>query len=126
MHVGILFAIMQTNGGGKLKGAGQLIVVLTFVFLFVTILIVYNATEAQKVEIKAVLDRFEGDFAVLLIEHWQEEVVIPKQEMPVGSEENMWFRLEKKQDKYKVIAIDEETSQEKQKIARKLNNRLRH
>lgn len=112
-------------GGIPLKGSKQLIAVLIIMFLLVTVTVEYRSFTAQRIEIKAVLDRIEEDQAVLLLEHWNEEIFIPVEQMPEGSKENMWFHIEKKNNQYHVIDIDEETSQYMKKIARKLNEKLK-
>lgn len=108
-----------------MKGARQLIIALTFVLITITAIMEYHIYEAQKIEIKAVLDRFEGDYAVLLLEHWNEEVLILKEDLPEGSKENMWFQLAKKNNNYKVTGIDKETSKRKRELARRLNSQLK-
>lgn len=92
-----------------MKGSKQLIVALAILFLIVTVLIEYRSFEAQKMELKAVLDRIEGDQAVLLLENWNKEIILPVEQLPKGSEEKMWFRIEKKENDYYIKDIDEKT-----------------
>jgi hypothetical protein len=56
---------------------------------------------------KGILDRFEGDKAVILIEERNDEFIIPKAELPSGSKQQTVFHLEKSNDSYKILAIDE-------------------
>jgi len=57
---------------------------------------------------KGILDRFENDQAVILIEEINEEVIFPKSELPAGSDVNTYFTIEKRDDGYHIIAIDQE------------------
>ncbi|WP_197046625.1 DUF3006 domain-containing protein [Oceanobacillus salinisoli] len=57
--------------------------------------------------IKGVLDRFEGNNAVILIEELKEEMVVPREKLPEGSMVNTYFNLEKKDDKFEIVSIDE-------------------
>lgn len=42
---------------------------------------------------KAVVDRFEGDLAVLLVGEDETELVVPRSELPAGAAEGTWLRL---------------------------------
>ncbi|MFD1848837.1 DUF3006 domain-containing protein [Oceanobacillus bengalensis] len=57
-------------------------------------------------KLKGILDRFEGAHAVILIEERMEEIVIPRDELPDGSEVNTHFNLEKRNDSYVIASID--------------------
>jgi len=108
-----------------MKGAGWLISILACAFFLVTAVINYTASDAQKIEMKAVLDRFEGDQAVLLMEHWNEEIVVPRKNLPEDSEKNMWFLMKKKNEEYQVVSVDYETSKIETEKARKLMDSLK-
>jgi len=75
---------------------------------------------------KGVLDRFESeDQAVILIEEIQKALIIPKDELPKGSEQGTWFLIEEKNNQYKIISIDYETTRRQQEKADQLMEKLR-
>ena len=43
---------------------------------------------------KAVIDRFEGDLAVLILEGSQERVNVPRGSLPKKSKEGSWLQVE--------------------------------
>jgi Ser/Thr protein kinase RdoA (MazF antagonist) len=55
---------------------------------------------------KGILDRFEGDKAVILIEENNAELVIEKNELPTGSNVNTVFRMEASNGSYNILSID--------------------
>lgn len=55
---------------------------------------------------KGVLDRFEGDKAVILVEDAKEEFIVPREKLPAGSKVNTFFQLEKVDDTFQIISID--------------------
>ena len=74
---------------------------------------------------KGVLDRFESeDQAVILIEEIQKALIIPKDELPKGSEQGTWFLIEEKNNQYKIISIDYETTRRQQEKADRLMEKL--
>jgi len=73
----------------------------------------------------AVIDRFEGDQAVLLVGESERQVVVARSALPQGSREGHWLRVEFAGDKLVSAKIDEAgTAKAKERIARKLE-RLR-
>lgn len=73
----------------------------------------------------AVIDRFEGDLAVLLVGELERQVVVARSALPQGSREGHWLQVEFAGDKLVSAAIDEAgTARAKERIAQKLE-RLR-
>ncbi|KMK77990.1 DUF3006 domain-containing protein [Alkalihalobacillus pseudalcaliphilus] len=73
-------------------------------------------------ETKAVLDRIEDQkFAVLLVGEKEEEMIIPKEQLPTGSKEGMWFSISIVDDQIEQIRIDEQvTEARKDAISQKM------
>ena len=70
---------------------------------------------------KAVIDRFEDDQAVLLLNDGQDQLVVPRKVLPHGAKEGDWLQIEVKEGKVISAVIDsEETAKAKQRIADKL------
>lgn len=75
---------------------------------------------------KGVLDRFEDyDQAVILIEEVQKALVIPRSELPKGSKQGTWFLIEEKNNNYRIISIDHETTKRQQEKSERLMEKLR-
>ena len=73
----------------------------------------------------AVIDRFEGDQAVLLVGESERQVVVARNALPKGSREGHWLQVEFAGDKLARVTIDEAgTARAKERIAQKLE-RLR-
>ncbi|MFS0674011.1 DUF3006 domain-containing protein [Ornithinibacillus sp. 179-J 7C1 HS] len=60
---------------------------------------------------KGVLDRFEDNQAVILIEEEKAELIISNDELPEGSEVNTVFKVENSNGIYKIAGIDHEEEQ---------------
>jgi hypothetical protein len=74
---------------------------------------------------KAVVDRFEGQQAVLLLEGGQEQLVVPRKSLPPGTKEGYWLQVVIENGMLVSAVIDEEeTARAEQRIAEKLD-RLR-
>jgi hypothetical protein len=74
---------------------------------------------------KGILDRFEGELAVILMEEAKEEITVKKKNLPPGSGINTIFTLTKQEGTYQITGIDSEaTAQEKEKSA-SLTEKLR-
>jgi hypothetical protein len=74
---------------------------------------------------KAVIDRFEGDYAVLFVGEENRQVIVPRKEIPEGAAEGEWLKVELDGDHVLHVEVDEaETASAKQRIAEKLD-RLR-
>jgi hypothetical protein len=70
---------------------------------------------------KAVIDRFEGNLAVLLLDEGQEQLIIPRKSLPRGVKEGHWLQVEIENGEVRSAAIDqEETAKAKQRIEQKL------
>lgn len=70
---------------------------------------------------KAVIDRFEGDRAVLLLNDGQEQIIVPRKVLPTEAKQGDWLQIEIKNEKVVTAVIDEEeTIRAKQRIAEKL------
>ena len=70
---------------------------------------------------KAVIDRFEGDKAVLLVGEEQDRLVVLKSFLPKGAKEGDWLQVDVKDDRVLSAAIDSDaTAAAKNRIADKL------
>jgi hypothetical protein len=70
---------------------------------------------------KAVIDRFEGDFAVLIVGEGEDRLNIPRASLPTGVKEGQWLQLELEDNHFISATVDdEETERVKQRIADKL------
>ncbi|KGA96007.1 hypothetical protein AJ85_20685 [Alkalihalobacillus alcalophilus ATCC 27647 = CGMCC 1.3604] len=66
----------------------------------------------------AVLDRIEGNHAVLLVGNSEKEKTIEKSLLPPGSREGTWFNVELSGDEILKITIDQKEAEEVQKRVR--------
>ena len=74
---------------------------------------------------KAVIDRFEDGWAVLLVGDDERKVNVPKKALPRGAREGHWLQVELEGEKLISAAIDkEETARARQRVLEKLE-RLR-
>jgi hypothetical protein len=72
---------------------------------------------------KAVIDRFEGDSAIILIA--EKPIVIPRASLPKGVKEGDWLQVEMEEGNFISAKLDPmETKLATERIAEKLN-RLR-
>ena len=70
---------------------------------------------------KAVIDRFEGQFAVLLVGKNERRVNVPRQDLPRGAREGHWLRVRFEGSQVVSAEIDEEeTARARDRIASKL------
>jgi hypothetical protein len=70
---------------------------------------------------KAVIDRFEGDKAVLLVVEEQDRLVVLKSFLPKGAKEGDWLKVDVEDDRVLSVAIDsDKTATAKSRIADKL------
>lgn len=75
---------------------------------------------------QAVIDRFEDDIAVILIESDQEEITVSKSQLPEGAKVGTWLILTK--DEYALVPrfeIDTEKTEEMQSSTDDLMAQLR-
>jgi hypothetical protein len=74
---------------------------------------------------KAVIDRFEGDKAILLLGEEQDRLVVLRSFLPNGAKEGDWLKVDVEDDRILGASIDaNETAAAKSRIAEKLE-RLR-
>jgi hypothetical protein len=74
---------------------------------------------------KAVIDRFEGDLAVLIVGEDQERVNVARGLLPKKSKEGSWLQVEMEEGQVRTAVLDDdETEMAKKRIEEKLE-RLR-
>ena len=72
-------------------------------------------------KVKATIDRFEGDKAVVLVGEEQDRLVIPRTELPNGAKEGDWLIADVEDDRVLSAELDpDETARAKERIAEKL------
>jgi hypothetical protein len=70
---------------------------------------------------KAVIDRFEGDKAVLLVGEEEDKLIVPRASLPPGAKEGQWLQVDVEDDRILAVALDEdETKKAEERIAEKL------
>jgi hypothetical protein len=70
---------------------------------------------------KAVIDRFEGDKAVLLVGEEEDRLVVPRASLPTGVKEGTWLQVDVADDRVLSATIDQaETAKRKAIIEEKL------
>jgi hypothetical protein len=70
---------------------------------------------------KAVIDRFEGDFAILILGKEDQRLNIPRKDLPKAAKEGSWLQLDIVNGQPSNIFLDEqETEAARQRIADKL------
>ncbi len=74
---------------------------------------------------KGVLDRFEGDKAVVLIEENKSELIVGKSELPEGSKVNTVFLLDERNGEYTIVSIDTAGTQAEAQTSSDLMAKLR-
>ncbi|GAB4074140.1 hypothetical protein GCM10028778_16430 [Barrientosiimonas marina] len=74
---------------------------------------------------EAVLERFEKDKAVILFESLNEEMVVPKQDIPYEADVNTWFNVWTDKQGNASLSINYNQTEQAQKHAEKLINQLR-
>lgn len=76
--------------------------------------------------LKGVLDRIEDQkFAVILIEEIKEQFVVPVHKLPEGSVEGTWFNIDKRDNEFHIIEIDEEATHKEAEKSKDLLAQLR-
>ena len=74
---------------------------------------------------QAVIDRFEGEWAVLLVGEEERRLNVPRKNLPRGAREGQWLQVELEGDQLLSASIDREaTDQARQRVMEKLE-RLR-
>jgi hypothetical protein len=79
----------------------------------------------RRIKLKGILDRFENDSAVILIEEEKEELIVPKRDLPKGSKVNTYFVIEKNFNGYEIVGIDEEKTILEREKSSSLMDRLK-
>ncbi|MBM6615574.1 DUF3006 domain-containing protein [Desemzia sp. RIT804] len=74
---------------------------------------------------KGMLDRFEGNKAVLLMEELNKEWIVEKSQLPEGSETGDWFTMELTDDELSDIVIDHQLTEEKKQSVDDLMKSIR-
>jgi hypothetical protein len=70
---------------------------------------------------KAVIDRFEGQYAILLVGQEQRKMDVPRAKLPKGAREGSWVKVDLDGGQVRSIDLDpEETERAKTRIAEKL------
>ena len=74
---------------------------------------------------KAVIDRFEGEYAILIVGEEEQRINVPRKRLPKQARESLWLQVEIRDGEICDITIDnQETERARQRIAEKLE-RLR-
>jgi hypothetical protein len=74
---------------------------------------------------KAVIDRFEGKYAILIVGEDERRINVPRKVLPKKAREGLWLQVEIRDGEVCDITIDDqETERARQRIAEKLE-RLR-
>ncbi len=70
---------------------------------------------------KAVIDRYEGDYAVIVFEENDKKINYPKNNLPKGSKEGDWLLIDFQGDKIIKVSLDYQSKEDaKKRIAEKL------
>ena len=70
---------------------------------------------------KAMIDRFEGDLAVLLVGEEQDRLEVNKSMLPIGAKEGDWLQVDVKDDRiFSATADPKGTADAKKRILDKL------
>jgi hypothetical protein len=72
---------------------------------------------------RAVVDRVEGELAVLLVGEHERELVIPLGDLPEGSGPGMWLRVTLEDGRLTQAEMDSETTRVRQ---RRIQEKLAH
>ena len=59
---------------------------------------------------RAVIDRIEGDLAVLLVGEDERELLVPVRDLPAGSGPGVWLRIALEEGQLQHADIDRETT----------------
>lgn len=68
---------------------------------------------------KAVVDRFEGELAVLLVGEDEIEFVVPRSELPTGTDPGTWLRIELAIDRRASAAAEERVGEKMDQLRRR-------
>lgn len=96
---------------------------VTYICLIVLIFCLGSSTKITS--FKGVLDRMEGEQAIILIESIHQTIVVSNSSLPSDSQINMWFNVELIDDTYKVVSIDYQLTEKRERKSTHLVNELR-
>ncbi|WP_067726080.1 DUF3006 domain-containing protein [Oceanobacillus damuensis] len=74
---------------------------------------------------KGILDRFEGDKAVILVEENKTELIVEKSELPPGSKVNTVLLVEENNGEYTILSVDTASTQAEAQKSSDLMAKLR-
>lgn len=75
--------------------------------------------------LNGVIDRIEDNYATILIESIQQEFIVHEDKLPEGSKEGIWLDIEKVEDNFTIIKINEEKTNDMQQKSEQLMNKLK-
>lgn len=76
---------------------------------------------------RGTLDRIEdGQYAVILLEQLNQEIVLPVERLPAGSGVGSWFGITMESGEVMSITLDEKISSEKEDQASELLQKLKN
>lgn len=75
--------------------------------------------------VKGMLDRFENDQAVILLEDRNEEIIVHTKDLPVGSKKNTCFHIDIHNGRYTILSIDTRTTKEQKQQSNDLMKELK-
>jgi len=96
---------------------------ITYVSLIVLIFCLGSSTKITS--FKGVLDRTEGEQAIILIESINQTIVVSNSSLPSDSQTNMWFNIELIDHTYKIVSIDYRLTKKRERKSTHLVNELR-
>jgi hypothetical protein len=67
---------------------------------------------------QGVIDRFEGQYAVLLVGENEQQLEVPSENLPADAQEGDWLKIS--------FAVDEETTSKQEKKVTNLINKLKN
>ncbi|WP_197046626.1 DUF3006 family protein [Oceanobacillus salinisoli] len=109
----------------KMLAALSLIIVgISFLLLIMQSFQHLQQTSLHTIHVKGVIDRYENSLAVILVEELEEEFIVPKEELPRGSTEEMWLDISVSKKEFEIISIQEETTEHENKRVGELLKRL--
>gem|GEM_PF-3060358 len=76
-------------------------------------------------KMKGILDRFEGEKAVILIEEDHTEMIINKNELPANSKVDTIFKISKSNGSHQIDSIDLAATKQASQKSSDLMNKLR-
>ena len=73
---------------------------------------------------RAVIDRIEGELAVLLVGDDEKEFLLPLQDLPSGSEPGVWLKITLDGARVTQAVVDPETTRTRRSRIQEIMNRL--